>query len=90
MQVGFTPVRITSFVTSLLPLMALSRRRDRFSQKDYDPVADLVPPPPVNWLFERILDFERALIKRGVDLPVGGSLALVARRDVVVKASARD
>jgi len=44
-------------------------------------VADLVLPAPVNWLFELILDLERVLIKRGVDLPVGGSLVLVARRE---------
>jgi len=80
-QAGFTRVRTTSFVTSLLPLMALSRWRGRVSRRDYDPVADLVLPAPVNWLFELILDLERVLIKRGVDLPVGGSLVLVARRE---------
>jgi SAM-dependent methyltransferase len=80
-QADWTPVRITSFVTLLLPLMALSRWRERFSRRDYDAVADLVPPVPVNWLFERILDLERVLIKRGVSLPIGGSLVIVARRE---------
>jgi SAM-dependent methyltransferase len=80
-QAGCIPVRITSFVTSLLPLMALSRWRERSSRREYDPVADLVPPEPANWLFERILGLERLLIKRGADLPMGGSLVIVARRE---------
>jgi SAM-dependent methyltransferase len=81
-QSGLTPVRITSFVTSLLPLMALSRWRTRYRRRSYDPMADLVLPLPVNRLFEAVLDVERALIRRGMDLPVGGSLVLVARREV--------
>jgi SAM-dependent methyltransferase len=78
---GFTPLRVTSFVTTLLPMMALSRWRERFSRRDYDPLADLTLPVPVNWLFERSLDLERVLIGHGADLPVGGSLVVVARRD---------
>jgi SAM-dependent methyltransferase len=78
---GLAPVRITSFVTSLLPLMAISRWRVRRDPRAYDPVADLVLPRPVNRAFEGILDVERKLIGRGIDLPVGGSLVLVARRE---------
>ncbi len=44
-------------------------------------MADLVPPTYVNRMFEQILDCERMLIGRGINLPVGGSLVLVARRD---------
>lgn len=80
-SVGFTPVRTTSFVTSLLPLMALSRWRERFSSRTYDLVSDLVPPVPINWSFERLLDLERQLIARGVSLPAGGSLLVLARRE---------
>ncbi len=80
-QSGLVPVRATSFVTSLLPLMALSRWRTRDSQQPYDPTVDLVLPTPINRLFETVLDFERSLIARGIDLPVGGSLVLVARRE---------
>ncbi len=61
--------------------MAISRWYERYFQRSYDPIADLVPPTPVNRMFEKILDCERALIGRGINLPVGGSLVLVARRD---------
>jgi SAM-dependent methyltransferase len=77
---GLTPVRVTSFVTSLLPLMALSRWQERIWHRERDSIADLVPPARVNSLFEQILDLERRLIGRGVSLPVGGSLVVVARR----------
>jgi SAM-dependent methyltransferase len=80
-RTGLLPIRITSFVTSLLPLMAVSRWRARRDPRSYDPVADLVLPRPVSRTFEWMLDFERKLIGRGVDLPVGGSLVLVARRE---------
>jgi SAM-dependent methyltransferase len=79
---GFAPIRTTSFVTSLLPLMALSRWRERlFSNRTYDIASDLVPPAPLNWSFERLLDLERWLIGRGVSLPAGGSLLVLARRE---------
>ena len=52
----------------------------RNSRGDCDVVADLVLPAPINGLFERILALELMAIKRGVDLPMGGSLVLVARR----------
>jgi SAM-dependent methyltransferase len=80
-RAGLTPVRVTSFVTSLLPLMALSRWRQRHLRREYDPAAELLLPAPVDRLFERALGLERRLIRRGVDLPVGGSLVLVARRE---------
>jgi SAM-dependent methyltransferase len=77
---GFEVLRTTSFVMSLLPLMALARWRQRRSTKVYDPVAELVPPEPVNRLLEGMLRVECAAIARGLDLPAGGSLLLVGRR----------
>lgn len=79
---GFETLRTTSFVSFLLPLMVLSRWGRRLSRKPYDPAVELVPPEPVNRALERVLDLERALIARGVNLPAGGSLVLVARRPV--------
>jgi SAM-dependent methyltransferase len=81
-RAGFAVVRVTSFVTAPLPLMALSRLRGRRreARRERDPLAQLVPPRPLNALLELLLDGERALIRRGVSLPAGGSLALVARR----------
>jgi 2-polyprenyl-3-methyl-5-hydroxy-6-metoxy-1,4-benzoquinol methylase len=80
-QAGLTPIRATSFVTSLLPLMALSRWRRRTLRSDYDPISDLAPPAAVDRVLAVALRLEVALIGRGFDLPVGGSLVLVARRD---------
>jgi SAM-dependent methyltransferase len=80
-RAGFTPLRVTSFVTSLLPLMAASRWRERLFPRDYDLLADLVPPRPLNSVFEAMLGFEARLIDRGISLPFGGSLVVVARRD---------
>jgi SAM-dependent methyltransferase len=77
---GFEVLRTTSFVVSLLPAMALSRWRGRRSPRPYDPVAELVPPGPVNRLLEAMLDGERRLIARGIDFPAGGSLVLAGRR----------
>jgi SAM-dependent methyltransferase len=77
---GFEVLRTTSFVTSLLPAMALARWRQRLSRRPYDPVGELVPSDRVNHALERVLRGECALIDRGVNLPVGGSLVLVAQR----------
>jgi hypothetical protein len=52
-------------------------------QRHYELKSELVPPVPVNRLFEKILDGERLLIERGVSLGVGGSLMVVARREPV-------
>jgi SAM-dependent methyltransferase len=76
---GLELVEVTSFVTALLPGMALSRLADRWRRRPYDPVRDL-RPGRLNGVFERVLDGERRLIERGVSLPFGGSLLVVARR----------
>ena len=73
-----TPIEVTSFVTGLLPAMLASRLVDRVRKKT-DPIANLAPGP-LNGVFERVLDGERRLIERGVSLPVGGTLAVVARK----------
>jgi SAM-dependent methyltransferase len=80
MEAGFDIVRMTSFVTLLLPLMAASRLAHRAPAADYDPLDELRISPALNWALERALDLERALIRAGIDLPAGGSLLLVACR----------
>jgi SAM-dependent methyltransferase len=77
---GFEPVRVTSFVSSLLPAMMFARWRQRRSPRPYDAVAELYPGKTLNRALEALLDGEQALIRRGVSFPAGGSLALVARR----------
>jgi SAM-dependent methyltransferase len=76
---GFEPVTATSFVSTLLPAMVVSRAARRLLGRAYDPVAEL-QPGPLNAVFERLLSGERWLIERGVSFPVGGSLLVVARR----------
>lgn len=80
MEAGFEIVRMTSFVTVLLPLMYLSRFARGAPGKDYDPLAELRIASWLNWVFERALGLERALIRAGASLPAGGSLLVVARR----------
>lgn len=77
---GFEVVRTTSFVSMLLPLMALSRLRQRRPKANWNPMAELEIGGCLNASLEKILDFERFLIECGVSFPVGGSLLLVARR----------
>jgi SAM-dependent methyltransferase len=77
---GFEIVRMTSFVTLLLPLMILSRLARRTPKDDYDPAAELRLAPWLNRMLEIVLDAERALIRAGASLPVGGSLLLVGRK----------
>jgi len=81
LQAGFEVVRMTSFVTLLLPLMLLSRLARRApAGADQDALAELRIARPLNVAFERTLDLERMLIRAGVPLPAGGSLLVVARR----------
>lgn len=79
-RAGFEPVRVTSFVTFLLPLLALSRLLRRSSDEPYDPETEYRATARVDRLLEAVLTAERALLRRGVDLPAGGSLLAVARR----------
>jgi len=80
MEAGFEVVRMTSFVTLLLPPMIASRFAQRSRAPEYDPLADLRIAPWLNWTLEQALDFERMLIRAGASMPAGGSLLLVARR----------
>ena len=79
-RAGFDIVKMTSFVSVLLPLMMLSRLTRRTDAADYDPLAELRIGAVTNALLERALDAERLLIRAGLSLPFGGSLLAVARR----------
>jgi SAM-dependent methyltransferase len=79
-RAGFGIVKMTSFVSVLLPLMMLSRLTRRSDAADYDPLAELRIGALTNALLERALDVERLLINAGLSLPFGGSLLAVARR----------
>lgn len=79
-EAGFEIVKMTSFVTLLLPLMFASRLAQRTPDQNYDPLSELRIAPWLNWTLEQALDLERWLIRAGINLPVGGSLLVVARR----------
>ena len=79
-RAGFTIIRTTSFVSFLLPLMLLSRLRQRKPKQNYDPTKELRVVGILNLLLEKVLDLERILIKHGFSLPVGGSLLVIAKR----------
>lgn len=76
---GFQVRQTTSFVSVLLPAMVLSRARQRLrGAQAFDPTAELRLPRALNRAFTGALALERGLIARGVSLPAGGSLFVVA------------
>jgi SAM-dependent methyltransferase len=79
-QAGWQQVRTTYFNSLLLPVAILLRVLDRFSTKTTESSLDLwIPPEPLNWLLERPLALEAALIARGGRIPAGLSLLAVFR-----------
>jgi ubiquinone/menaquinone biosynthesis C-methylase UbiE len=77
---GLRVERVTSFVSLLLPLMALSRARQRRLDETFDPLADFRHSRILDVSLERIMDVERMAIRTGISWPAGGSLLGVARR----------
>ena len=68
-------MRTTYFNSLLLPVAILLRVLDRLNTKTTESSLDLwVPPEPLNWLLERPLALEAALIGRGGRIPAGLSL----------------
>jgi SAM-dependent methyltransferase len=79
-QAGWQQVRSTHFNSLLLPVAILLRVLDRFSRKTTESSLDLwVPPHPFNWLLERPMRLEAAVIGHGGRIPVGLSLLAVFR-----------
>jgi len=77
---GFTIVRSTSFVTSLLPFMLISRLLKRGKTEGLEVQAELRINPILNRIFEGFLRLELWLIRMGVSFPGGGSRLVVARK----------
>ena len=76
---GFRVEYVTSFMTTLLPLMILSRRRQQ-DLGSFDPAQELRIPPQIDRLLERIASTELHAVAHRISLPLGGSLLAVARR----------
>jgi SAM-dependent methyltransferase len=79
-RAGFKVVRMTSFVSLLLPLMMLSRLQQRKPNANYDLLSELSISGLANTLLERILDLERLAIHFGCSWLAGGSLLLIAQK----------
>lgn len=74
---GFKPLRVTSFITFLLPVL-YARRNQTLSREAA--LAELHPSGAANTLGRVLLRSERMLIRAGVSFPIGGSLLVVARK----------
>lgn len=72
---GFVRAWATSFVSLLLPLMVLSRRRRQFS-----PSGELEVGAAANRVLGGVMALERGLIRAGLRLPAGGSLLVAAHK----------
>jgi SAM-dependent methyltransferase len=79
---GFDLVRVTSFVSLLLPAMLVSRLRRRKVDTHFDNLAEFRIRPGLNRVLKEVLLFEERLISMGISLPAGGSLLAIARRSL--------
>ena len=85
-RAGFEIIQSTSFVSTLLPAMYLSRLLKRNKMDvNMHAMAELRINPILNKLFEWLLNLELGLIRAGVALPVGGSRLLVARKPMMIQ-----
>jgi SAM-dependent methyltransferase len=76
---GFRVEYMTSFVSILLPVLMISRYRFKRDQS-YRSEMETHIHPVVNRVLMAALTGERFLVKRGLSLPAGGSLMLVAKK----------
>ena len=75
---GLRVLRVTSFVSLLLPAMLASRALQR--GKPVDPAAEFRASARVNRLGTAVMALERRMIRSGMSFPAGGSLLMVAKR----------
>lgn len=76
-RAGFEVLRVTSFLSLLLPLLLLARRKQR---APFDPEGELRIHPVANTVLGWTLGLERSLIRLGVSFAAGGSLLLAGRQ----------
>lgn len=85
-RAGYDIVRSTSFVSTLLPAMYVSRLSQRKKMNiNMDAMAELRINPVINKIFEGLLYFELYLISLGISIPAGGSRLLVARKPMIIQ-----
>jgi SAM-dependent methyltransferase len=79
-RAGFQVRLVTSFMTSALPLMAISRLASRLWPRPYDPGGEHRQAEHFTGLLAKLMSIDASLVKRGTSLPLGGSLLLAAVR----------
>ncbi|QFS45338.1 class I SAM-dependent methyltransferase [Nostoc sphaeroides] len=79
-EAGFKVVKMTSFISLLLPLMIFSRFSQRQEKENYDPLNEFKISSWLNVTLEHVLSIERKMIQSGVSFPWGGSLLLLAKK----------
>lgn len=78
---GFEILRSTSFVSSLLPALFVSRMMKKQTPlESAEAAAESRIPPWLNYLFGKMLGAEIVMIRSGVNFPLGGSRLIVARK----------
>jgi SAM-dependent methyltransferase len=77
---GFAVTQISSFVSLLLPVLAVARLRNRRVADEFDPLDELRMGRAANAILDRVMDLERVLIQLGVSFPAGGSLLVVGTK----------
>jgi len=83
-EAGLSAVRTTSYVTALLPVLAIQRWIGRMWRNTGpgDSSRALAPGAVLNAVFGTALRIDEAAIRAGFSLPWGGSLLAVAQRPV--------
>jgi len=78
LHAGFRIEYCTSFVSLLLPLMALQRLSTR--SQNYNPDDEFKISPLLNAALYLVMQLELILLRLGLRFPAGGSLLLLARK----------
>lgn len=78
---GFRVCKVTSFVSLLLPLMALARLRYLLPSGKQDYQLEFKLDARINKILEGVLNLEISLIRSGMDFRLGGSLFVVATKE---------
>lgn len=78
LSAGFRIEYCTSFVSLLLPLMALQRLSSR--NQSYNPDDEFKISPLLNAALYLVMQLELILLRLGLRFPAGGSLLLLARK----------
>lgn len=79
-EAGLELVKSTSFVTTLLPVMMLSRALQKRNKHTFDAAKELDINPVLNRVFYSLMKTDIAGIKLGLSYATGGSRLIVARK----------